>query len=117
MEEEEEEDQREMARTKETKRMEPSAETDKSHLGKRDTRNALADRRTNDLVTFWPGKNAIFTIRVVSHPYLDLAPTVVKPKAKQKGHQLSRRGTSITPGKKLPSSPVPSLMCRTLFDG
>ena len=32
MEEEEEEDQREMARTKETKRMEPSVETDKSHL-------------------------------------------------------------------------------------
>ena len=32
LEEEEEEDQREMARTKETKRMEPSAETDKSHL-------------------------------------------------------------------------------------
>ena len=51
MEEEEEEDQREMARTKETKRMEPSAETDKSHLGKRDTRNALTDRRIDDLVT------------------------------------------------------------------
>ena len=51
MEEEEEEDQREMARTKETKRMEPSAETDKSHLKKRDTRNTLADRRTDDLVT------------------------------------------------------------------
>ena len=51
MEEEEEEDQREMARTKETKRMEPSAETDKSHLRTRDTRNALADRRTDDLVT------------------------------------------------------------------
>ena len=73
LEEEEEEDQREMARTKETKRMEPSAETDKSHLGKRDTRNALTDRRIDDLVTFWPGKNAIFTIRVVSHPRLNLA--------------------------------------------
>ena len=52
MEEEEEEDQREMARTKETKRMEPSAETDKSQLKKRETRNTLADRRTDDLVTF-----------------------------------------------------------------
>ena len=83
MEEEEEEDQREKARTKETKRMEPSAETDKSHLKKRDTRNTLADRRIDDLVTFWPGKNVIFTIRVVSHPYLDLESPIVKPKARQ----------------------------------
>ena len=47
MEEEEEEDQREMARTKGTKRMEPSAETDKSHL-KRNTRkhfDGQTDRR------------------------------------------------------------------------
>ena len=51
MEEEEEEDQREMARTKGTKRMEPSDATNKSHLKKRDTRNTLAYRRTDDLVT------------------------------------------------------------------
>ena len=28
----------------------------------------LADERTDGLITFWPGKNAIFTICVVSHP-------------------------------------------------
>ena len=47
MEEEEEEDQREMARTKGTKRMEPSDTTNKSHLKKRDTRyfSGQTDRR------------------------------------------------------------------------
>ena len=44
-----------------------------------------AGRRANELITFWPGKNAIFTIRVVSHPYLDPAPPVVKPRANKQG--------------------------------
>ena len=51
-----------------------------------------ADRRANDLITFWPGKNAIFTIRVVSHPYLNPAPPVVKPKATRKKAQTKPRG-------------------------
>ena len=54
MEEEEEEDQREMARTKGTKRMEPSAETDKSHL-KRDTRkhfDGQTDRRLSYILAW-----------------------------------------------------------------
>ena len=45
MEEEEEEDQREMARTKGTKRMETSAVTDKSHLRIRYTFSGRTDRR------------------------------------------------------------------------
>ena len=101
MEEEEEEDQREMARTKETKRMEPSAETDKSHLGKRDTRNALTDRRIDDLVTFWPGKNAIFTIRVVSHPRLNLATPLSRNSKQGKRTPIKPRGFFYDAGKKI----------------
>ena len=54
LEEEEEEDRREMARTKGTKRMEPSDTTDKSHLKKRDTRyfSGQTDRRLSYILAW-----------------------------------------------------------------
>jgi len=54
LEEEEEEDQREMARTKETKRMEPSAETDKSHLRNeiRESFSGQTDRRLSYILAW-----------------------------------------------------------------
>ena len=63
MEEEEEEDQREMARTKGTKRMEPSAATNQSHLRIQDTRYTLADRRIDDLVTNMDINTYTYTIK------------------------------------------------------
>ena len=53
----------------------------------------MTDERIDGLITFWPGKNVIFTIRVVSHPYLDLASPIVKAEArenKKKKHEKKK---------------------------
>ena len=80
-EEEEEENRTETARTNGTKPRGTVRHENKSYS----ETQYFTDERIDGLITFWPGKNAIFTIRVVSHPHLDLAPSVVKPKATREG--------------------------------